>query len=611
MRVLDIKLKGGRYPHTLSSPLIMSVHDKVGSVQKDARKPYSSAESTASHAIKNVDTESDDSSKLPSTIGDPANLTDDAVVGMSETEDRPVERKILNPPLYVNKDDDEMGFDAVSPKISPEISHDSDVDISDIAVDLQATLLGPQSNVRTPVVDPELFDAFPIDSSVSAPRKDADLAGKPFISYQITTTTKHPSVLRLCKGYVEEKPIKVRRRYHDFVCLHECLSNDYPATMIPPLPSKLNFKYLTGDTLSNAFVTKRLHSLDRFVFFVVGHRDLLQLLIFHLFVSDSLDWVNFTKSLKTKDMDESGHAHGSGFVAKVVNEELISETVMNFLTPAKYKRETNLDILQINDKLKKLYENLLKLDRIFVKLNKKHHDMAADYQSFAQQISKISHVQAGDDKSENTVSASNFDVFADCLLFLLQSWSLLGEHIDESFLVALKDCSKYIASLTALIDLQHLKNVDLQVLRDYLLKAQHGLDAVNSTGHPGPNLSPPGARSHLSLGIVTKSTQLIKDTLSTSATPHVGSAATEIKARKLEVKISQLQEEIAAQTSVVDELTSKLINEEYPYWKQFNQETLKRAMLGLCDQQIGFFSGLVDNWSVAEKKLMERLQDLE
>lgn len=452
-----------------------------------------------------------------------------------------------------------------------------------------------------------------ISATVSSPRKDSDISSKPYISYLVTTNTAHPAVLALNP---HPCPILVRRRYHDFACLHACLANDFPATMIPPLPSKLNFKYLTGDTLSDAFVAKRLHSLDRFMAFIVGHTDLKQLAILHLFISDSPHWLNFTNTLKTRDMDEAGPSHSSGFVSKVVNEDLILETVMNFLTPSKYKRETNIDILEINDRLKKLFENLLKLDRIFVKLNKKNCDMSSDYKSFASHMAQIGQAYSGDSESV----ASNFHVFADCLLYMLQSWSLLGRYVDESFLVLLKDCSKYIASLTSLIELQHTKNVDVQVLRDYLAKAQtdlagsgsgSGSGAVHPLQGDAPHLPPSTLpRSHANHGIVNNAKQLIKDTVSTSATSHVGSTATETKAKKLRDKIGQLEHEIAVQTAVVEELVHKLVDQEYPYWKQFNQNTLKLAMLGLCDQQIAFYSGLAENWGEAQHKLTLRLEEL-
>ncbi|KAG2736939.1 hypothetical protein G9P44_001029 [Scheffersomyces stipitis] len=494
----------------------------------------------------------------------------------------------------------------------------------------QATIT-PSEQERT-----VMFEKYRIESSVTSPINDLDTASKHFISYLVTTTTNHPAVVKLSshRSAPEDEyvTISVRRRYGDFSLLHECLSNDIPTAMIPPLPSKSNFKYLTGDTFSTEFVNKRLHSLDRFMKFILQHKRLSQESVFHLFISDSNDWGNFTKNLKLRDInyDESGAgSSANGFVNKVVNEDMITEKVMNYFTSSKHKRETNKDILEINDKLKKIYENLMKLDKIFVRLNKKNHDLSIDYDQFSAQIMKLSLVQTTDMNSTSEPSTpskngdaasvvdsnitNNFKIFADSLDYLSKNWSELHKYVDETFLVSLRDCSKYIISLSNLIEFQHNKKIDLQVLQDYLAKARSELASFGgstaSTGarHPPPV---PVLNSHSGGGIVNNTTQLIKDTLSTSATPHIGSTATDGKIGRLEERINKLESEITVQTKLVNDLTYRIINEEYPNWDKFNRNQLKESMVGLCDQEIKFYKGLVDNWSDVETKLLRRLDEL-
>jgi len=457
-------------------------------------------------------------------------------------------------------------------------------------------------------VDTTLFDKYKIEVSATHPSRDLDASSKPFISYLVTTTTDNPNILKLIK----EKPssegeddeqyhtFSVRRRYGDFRYLYESLTNDFPTVMIPPLPSKLNIKYLTGDTFSHEFVHKRLHSLDRFLRFIVQHRVLSQLSIFHLFISDSSDWNTFTTSLKLKELNVNGDQ--GGLVNKVVNEELITEKLMNFLTSSKHKKETNRDILEINDKLKKLYENLVKLDRIFTKLNRKNRDLKSDYEQLLKQLLKISNLQNG--QPEDAAITSNFKIFAEALDFFLESWGLLYTYMDESFLILLRDCSKYIIGLTNLIELLHNKKIDLQVLQDYLNKSRNELGNATGQHHQSAHQTTSNG------GIVSSTTQLIKDTISTSATSHIGSSATDAKIHKLQVKVQELENEIGLQVKLINEFTDKIINEEYPNWERFNKSELKNSMLGLCDQQIDFYKGLVDNWSDVELKLSKRLEEL-
>lgn len=263
----------------------------------------------------------------------------------------------------------------------------------------------------------DYFEKYQIDTIISDPIRDVDQSSKPFISYLITTTSNNPALIKLTTKKDElDIKISVRRRYGDFRNLYHCLSNDFPAVLIPPLPSKLNLKYLTGDTFSQEFVHKRLNSLNRFIKFINNHKYLSQLSVYHLFLSDSNDWLSFSKSVKIANINdvEKEQSFTSSVVNRVVNEELITETVMNFLTPSKHKKETNKEILEISDKLKKMYENLIKLDKIFARLNKKNNDLSVDYNLFLSQIEKLSVINESSNVEFVSVN-ENFKLFSDCL----------------------------------------------------------------------------------------------------------------------------------------------------------------------------------------------------
>lgn len=494
----------------------------------------------------------------------------------------------------------------------------------------------------------EQFAKYKIELVVSNPIFDKDPNGKLFISYLIETTTDHPDIRKLLQGAdkVGTKTdngskflsIKVRRRYRDFRFLSACLTNDFPLLMVPPLPPKLNFKYLTGDTFSKSFVHKRLSSLARFVAFICEHKILSQLAVFHYFLSDSAEWGTFTKNLKIAKNGSATGVENDGeplFVGKVVNEELLTETVMNFFTSSKHKRETNKEILEISDKLKKLYENLIKLDKIFARLNKKNNDLRSDYELFLTQVSRLAAIQiltvrandAGNvDPNASFTTGASFDgtlsyaanckVVSESLLYFLSRWGDLHQYIDEQFLVSLKDCAKYIIKFSDLIELQHNKKIDLQVLQDYLGKARTelvGLGGASGGSFGGSNhhLAPsPALINHNRGGLVNNTTQLIKDTLSTSATPTIGSTQSDLKRVKLEQRIASLEREIVAQTKVVNAVTSQIINEEYPNWDRYNKKQLKQSMMELCDQEISFYRDLLENWQGVEQKLVLRLEEL-
>lgn len=470
------------------------------------------------------------------------------------------------------------------------------------------------------------LEHFILEVDVSNPVSDRDGNSKSFISYLITTRTNDPLILRLIGlKSMDAITIKVRRRYGDFRFLHNILVNDYPQQFVPPLPPKLNIKYLTGDTFSTSFVRKRLNSLNRFASFLAQHSVLSLLQALHYFLLESGDWETFTKNLKISRSED----HDSLLMGRVVNEELLTETVMNFFTSHKHKKETNKDILEISDKLKKIFDNLIRLEKLFAKLNRKNGDLKSDYEQFLFQITKLAAAQKATtvanvrdqvdpDKSTillnetDTSFVSNFRVFSDSLMHFLQRWSDLHQYIDESFLVSLRDCAKYIARFSDLIELQHNKKIDLQVLEDYLAKARGELENVDRTrrtqGGPPPT---PAMISSSPVGIVNNTTRIIKDTISTSATAHIGSSQNDEKRAKLEAKIGQLEQEIALQGQLVKGITDKIINEEFPNWERFNRQQLRESMVGLCDQEIEFYKGLAEKWSEVELKLLLRLKELE
>lgn len=590
----------------------MSSDDQFTSIQWDREDLAKDQVDTTTK----VDPITEESNSQPNSEGKASDTIESRIAGDVETDDQNVAPETEADNIHESNGDDPSASLLISSGIGGHSNQESNQKGDNHESQHEATGgelgAGKQSGneeasiTGSKPVDTTLFDKYKIEVSATHPSRDLDASSKPFISYLVTTTTDNPNILKLIKekkvdGDDEQyRTFSVRRRYGDFRYLYESLSNDFPTVMIPPLPSKLNIKYLTGDTFSHEFVHKRLHSLDRFLRFIVQHRVLSQLSIFHLFISDSSDWNTFTTSLKLKELNVNGEQ--GGLVNKVVNEELITEKLMNFLTSSKHKKETNRDILEINDKLKKLYENLLKLDRIFTKLNRKNRDLKSDYEQLLKQILKISNLQ--NDQREDTAITSNFKIFAEALDFFLESWGLLYTYMDESFLVLLKDCSKYIIGLTNLIELLHNKKIDLQVLQDYLNKSRNELG--NATGHHHQ----PGHQTSGNSGIVSSTTQLIKDTISTSATSHIGSSATDSKIHKLQVKVQELENEIGLQAKLINEFTEKIINEEYPNWERFNKLELKNSMLGLCDKQIDFYKGLVDNWSDVELKLSKRLEEL-
>ncbi|KAJ1818061.1 intercellular trafficking and secretion, partial [Coemansia sp. RSA 2599] len=103
--------------------------------------------------------------------------------------------------------------------------------------------------------------------TVTQPRKEGEGTSNPYITYLVTTTRKN-QLTREIRRYA------LRRRFQDFVWLHEQLEKQFIGSVIPPLPGKHRMEYLTGDRFSEDFVNKRKHGLERFLRRVILHPSL-------------------------------------------------------------------------------------------------------------------------------------------------------------------------------------------------------------------------------------------------------------------------------------------------------------------------------------------------
>ena len=94
----------------------------------------------------------------------------------------------------------------------------------------------PLSSVKNPII------------TVSSPeKKEGGFFSKSYITYLVSTN---------------EIYLNVRRRYTDFIWLHQTLLNLYPYIVIPPIPKK---NKIGIDNFSDIFISKRMRYLEKFL----------------------------------------------------------------------------------------------------------------------------------------------------------------------------------------------------------------------------------------------------------------------------------------------------------------------------------------------------------
>ncbi|KAI8372000.1 hypothetical protein EDC96DRAFT_439166, partial [Choanephora cucurbitarum] len=120
---------------------------------------------------------------------------------------------------------------------------------------IQSGHLNTQS---TPTQD--TFKAEPMTIRVDDPQKSSDGS---YITYRVFTMT----ALEIYA--VDNRP--VRRRFRDFLWLHNALTIEFPACVVPPLPEKHRMNYIQGNRFDPMFIEHRRLALQWFMDRIARH----------------------------------------------------------------------------------------------------------------------------------------------------------------------------------------------------------------------------------------------------------------------------------------------------------------------------------------------------
>ena len=138
-------------------------------------------------------------------------------------------------------------------------------------------IISPESLPCNKVEDTPLS---PIENpliKVNSPeKKEGGFFSSSYITYLITTNGLN---------------LKVRRRYSDFVWLHQIIFDLYSYIIVPPVPKKK----MGGDRFVDTFINKRMRYLDKFLNFLVANPIIKNSQLFYDFLSIEKE-ADFTKS---------------------------------------------------------------------------------------------------------------------------------------------------------------------------------------------------------------------------------------------------------------------------------------------------------------------------
>ncbi|CEP07822.1 hypothetical protein [Parasitella parasitica] len=275
--------------------------------------------------------------------------------------------------------------------------------------------------------------------NVSEPRKETEQQST-FISYLVQSNKK-----------------QVRRRFQDFVWLHNVLYTHFPACFVPPLPDK----HRLGETVlseSNDFIEKRRISLERFIRRLAGHPILGRAEFFIMFLESS------------EFNDASARALREGQETVI---DSIGDSLLNTFSKIRKPDPRFVDMKERNERME---ENLDMLQKTLLRTNKRTEDLCHDYGELTSSVRGLSDIESSY-KAPLDVFAQGLDKY---------TCNLKTMTIEDSrWQIEVNDYMAYFHAIKDVLKLRDQKQLDFEDLSEYLRTTIEEREKIIRTGDGG------------------------------------------------------------------------------------------------------------------------------
>lgn len=399
-------------------------------------------------------------------------------------------------------------------------------------------------------------DSIYFHCMISEPVKESE-GQNAYITYLVTTETNSTSFLR--------PNVQVRRRFSDFVYLFDSLTNEFPASAVPPLPDRSRLEYLKGDRFGPEFTSKRAASLTRFLTRIGLHPYLKKSRVFHTFL-ESEDWNTFKKHnggsrLSVGSTGSGSQLPGSGNGAASSVIDGISDTILNAFAKV---NNPSQELIEVKDHADKLDENLAGIEKTFGRVARRQGDLVHDLDEFGVQMMKLAQL-------EPTLNLA-FSEFAKGVQGLSKGYYTLKDQVESDYISSLRDMEAYLAALKGLIKQREQKQLDYEALSDYLSRAKSDRDILLAGG--GSNFL----------------RNKVEDLRGVS---HEVSRRERLA--KLEAKIDELNREIDNAHKTSDAFEEFALN-EVKIFDDIKHREMKDTLSSLTDYNIQFYQSVIQDW---------------
>ncbi|GME73503.1 unnamed protein product [Ambrosiozyma monospora] len=472
--------------------------------------------------------------------------------------------------------DHETSFPAAGSRSVDNVRHNDDlITAQPAAISTGNTTVETRETQHEQVPEADYY----IHTTVGSPLTEYD-GQNPYTSYLVTVETDNPKL--------DQTSFQMRKRYSDFHFLYECLLNDYPTLVIPPLPNKQRLEYIKGGRFTGEFTAKRAISLNNFLQRVARHPTLKHSQVFHVFLENPDYWMTYKANLKI---------NSTGFDAAnstSQNIESVTDFIMNSFKRPTVESSHQREFQDIQDKTAKLQENLSKIDNIYSKVIHKQQDLSDDFSKFGEEVAKLTILlkndfdgkyKLDDETTDATTKeiTSQFKGFSSNLKMLSERMYTLNHNIEYNYLTSLKDLEHYISQLKNLIKVKDAKALDYEMLCNYLEKTKQERDYLMGGGSVT-------STAEGTFNFLTRKLESIAGLGAQSG----GNLASE-RIQKLNNRIDMLEKEKETSKKVYDKYEADIVN-EFQLFEKIKNDEITDSLKNLNGAYLDYYNNLIKDW---------------
>ncbi|KAJ1994901.1 intercellular trafficking and secretion [Coemansia spiralis] len=385
--------------------------------------------------------------------------------------------------------------------------------------------------------------------TVDEARKEGEGTSNPYVTYLVRTT-------RTQRTTREIRKYALRRRFQDFVWLHEQLSKQFMACAIPPLPGKRRLEYLTGDRFSEEFVTKRKHGLERFLQRVLLHPLLRTSSHLTVFL-EAKDW--------SSEYDVKQPSKGSESPGVL---DTLGDTLLNTFSKVRKRDERFVDM---RDAIARLEDNLTRTQKLYLRVTKRQMDLQQAYEELGTGLVDLGDIETG--MTMALVEAGN------ALKAHHVALKELAVQTEDLFLGEVEEYISYCEAYLELLKLRDQKQAEFEDLTEFLQQTVAERDRL---------------MNHQSAVGISAVTNFIKGKVRDlrGVDPAI---SRQQRIENLTGRISELESAVES-SSAGSEALSELVLNDYDVFGHIKQHDFKRAFGVLASAHIDFYSRTAEIW---------------